>query len=189
MNIQSVETIEARNLILKTNHINASTTYADYYNTTVTTTQGIIANNFGSFTWYNVCLKDLLGDMYYKYDKFNICLLHTSGCAVGTAAGTNQRVVSVNMSGLSFQNTYDQTLRKNSGKAFLSVLNITNTANASWSFVNSNKSYHCFIKSNDYVNITIDLLTTVGDAYPTYTDSTSFLGHMTFTLAIYGIDE
>ena len=69
---------ECVNLNLKTTQINSSTTHADYYNKTVTTNAGQVSNNRQSYTWNNVNMRCILGDMYDKYDRFNICLNNVS---------------------------------------------------------------------------------------------------------------
>jgi len=59
-------------LSLKIIQINTSRIFADYLGTTIST--GQIANNWTSYTWYNVNLRNLLVPIYNKYNKFNISL-------------------------------------------------------------------------------------------------------------------
>ena len=65
-------------LTLKTSDINLSDTQANYYNIDVFTSTGSITNSKKTFTWYNVNLKNLLGEWYNNYDAFNICLVAIS---------------------------------------------------------------------------------------------------------------
>ena len=63
---------ETRNLKLKTSWISQSIDANDYFNLTIDNTQGKIENNNESYTWYNVNLRQLMGDSYYnKYSRFD----------------------------------------------------------------------------------------------------------------------
>ena len=57
---------------LKTTSIYPSLVYTDYFSSKITTTTGLISNNRCNFTWYNINLRNILGNN--KYDKFNISL-------------------------------------------------------------------------------------------------------------------
>ena len=68
-----------------------------------------------NFTWNNINMKLLLGDMYDKYDDFNINLSQMSvGLAAAAGYGTDagDRIVNINMSGLSFKNQGYSVLTK-----------------------------------------------------------------------------
>jgi len=65
---------ETRNLILKSIDILASNDANDYFNKTVTNSNGTVENNRYSYTW-NVNLRETFGDEFYnKYSRFSICI-------------------------------------------------------------------------------------------------------------------
>ena len=71
-----------------------------------------------SFTWTNINLRTLLGDMFDKYDRFMLLLQHISNSIPAAAQGTaaDDRAVLINMSGLSFLNSnYNQKFQSNTG--------------------------------------------------------------------------
>ena len=80
--------LECVNFCLKTTSINASTTHADYFNTTISTPTGVISNNRNTMTWYNINMRNLLGPMYDKYNAFNLCFNNFAMSASGTGAVT-----------------------------------------------------------------------------------------------------
>ena len=60
---------------LKTTSVDPSLVYTDYFGNTISNQNGIISNNRCNYTWYNINLRNILGnDIYEKYDKFNISL-------------------------------------------------------------------------------------------------------------------
>ena len=79
--------------------------------------------NIGPFTWRNINLKTLLGNMYEKYDLFNLTLLQISNSGTSIPISSNQNYLSadsnnntvvVRMSGLPFiNNTYDTKTQHN----------------------------------------------------------------------------
>ena len=76
-----------------------------------------------SFTWTNINLRTLLGDMFDKYDRFMLLLQHISNTVPlvsnqGTTA--DDRAVLINMSGLSFLNSnYNQKFQSNTGSVIV----------------------------------------------------------------------
>ena len=65
--------IESRNLKLKTSWISSSVDANTYYDSVIDNSAGKIENNNQSYTWYNVNLRQALGDAYYnKYTKFSL---------------------------------------------------------------------------------------------------------------------
>ena len=105
-------------------------------------------DEFGTaFTWTNINLRSLLGDLYNQYYYFNISLVSVSlsRCnALDAASATDDdyenRNVLIKISGLPFINqTYD-TLRKNNGTyATGAPLNIPTTA------ITTNQFYNKFL--------------------------------------------
>ena len=90
--------------------------------TNVLTTNGT-TNAFGSgnstltsFTWTNINLRILLGDMFDKYDRYLLLLQNISQSNAGAIATSDDKAILINMNGLSFVNsTYIQKLQSNSG--------------------------------------------------------------------------
>jgi len=109
------------------------------------------------FTWTNINLRTLLGDMFDKYDRFMLLLQHISNSIPVAAQGTaaDDRAVLINMSGLLFLNSnYNQKFQSNTGSVIICPYIVTGT-NAQSQLYN-NFAVATFIKQNDIVNITIN---------------------------------
>ena len=184
---------ECVNFNLKTTQINSSPTFADYLNTTVTTSKGQISNSFSSFTWYNVNIRMILGDLYDKYDRFNICLNNICmGEQGGAAADQDYRAMQIKFLGLPFNSSYNQGTYSNTNQVILNCINLPlpNAAISSYYYAFSEKTYFTFIKNNSSTcNLSIDLHSVFADAYPVYTASTQLLGHFIFSFSIYGVED
>ena len=74
-------------------------------------------SKLSSFTWTNINLRTLLGDMFDKYDRYLLLLQNISHALSATMTTiVDDRALLINMSGLSFLNsTYNQKLQSNSG--------------------------------------------------------------------------
>ena len=97
---------------LKTTSIDPSIIYTDYFNKTVTTPNGIVSNNRCSFTWYNINLRNIVGNnMYEKYDKFNISLntIAMSSQATNTSMTVDPRILYIKCSGLPWISSYNSS--------------------------------------------------------------------------------
>lgn len=190
--------LECVNFTLKTTSINASTTFLDYLNTTISTPTGIISNNRHSMTWYNVNLRNLLGPMYDKYNAFNLCFnnfsMSMSGANYGTVASSyDNQILHVYMSGLSFLSCDNQQLGPSNYSTILRTIKLPTGASAGNlpdSQIFSDKVYVTFLKNCDNVNITIDLKTVATNTYPAGINSILYLpGHFAFNFSVYGIEE
>jgi len=180
---------ESVNLVLKTTQISNSTVYDDYYNTTVQNNIGIVAKNRTSITWFNVSLKTVLGDMYDKYERFNIALNFIAGSQTGTSSGSSDnRIFTVKMGGLPWTSSYDVGLGCNTGKVILTAVQIPINGSSTWVNNYFTQQYYTFTKQ-DLCNITMDLHTLVTDTYYTVSANSNMLGHCTFSFNIYGIEE
>jgi len=94
---------------LKFNDISLSDTVGDY---PVTNNVGTINSIRTAATWYSINFEEILGDMYKKYDFFNLRLRlfqHNAQAAFGTTA--NDRSCYFQMSGLNFNNSNYDTAR------------------------------------------------------------------------------
>ena len=136
-----------------------------------------------SFTWTNINLRTLLGDMFDKYHRFMLLLQNISHSLSAAMATTDDRSILINMSGLSFVNSsYIQKLQSNS--AALIVCPYIFVSSNVQSQIYNNFAVSTFIKQNDIVNISINYTRIKDDAAPTTT-----YPHMTFIFNIVGIED
>ncbi len=75
-------------------------------------------------TWNNIDLRQVLGKMYDKYEKFKIVLVSVSQKNIGTFAnGYNDSVVLLNMTGLPFENCcYDYSQKCNTDNCVIGIM-------------------------------------------------------------------
>ena len=137
-----------------------------------------------SFTWTNINLRVLLGDMFDKYDRFLLLLQHIGQATSGSITDYDNRAILINMSGLSFINsTYTQKLQSNSGA--LIVCPIIVVSGGAQSQLYNNFAVSTFIKQNDIVNISIN--------YTKMKDETAATAvtypHTVFIFNIVGLEE
>jgi hypothetical protein len=123
-----------------------------------------------SFTWNNINLRMLLGDMYDQYDYFNISLISISSSltqALAAGATADDKIVFVKMSGLPFINqTFQQSTGNNGTFAYVSTLSIPLTANTSTQFYNNLGNVCTFNKDQDQCNINISFFRVLDDTKP-----------------------
>jgi hypothetical protein len=123
-----------------------------------------------SFTWNNINLRMLLGDMYDQYDYFNITLISISSSltqALAAGATADDKIVFVKMSGLPFINqTFQQSTGNNGTFAYVSTLSIPLTANTSTQFYNNLGNVCTFNKDQDQCNINISFFRVLDDTRP-----------------------
>ena len=144
-----------------------------------------------SFTWTNINLRTLLGDMFDKYDRYLLLLQNISHAKsrdfikVGdTSADADNRGILINMSGLSFVNsTYVQKLQSNSGG--LIVCPFIFISNNVQSQLYNNFAVSSFIKQNDNVNISINYTIINDDSAA----SAVVYPHTVFIFNIVGLEE
>jgi hypothetical protein len=140
-------------LVLKTNNL---TTYG------TTNAYGSGNRTLASFTWTNINLRTLLGDIFDKYDRYLLLLQNISHAKAGDfvksgdqTADANNRGILINMSGLSFVNsTYIQKLQSSSGA--LIVCPFIFVSNNVQSQLYNNFAVSAFIEQNDIFNIGIN---------------------------------
>lgn len=196
---------ETRNLVLRSYDISSSNINTDYFNHTVTTPAGIVADNRLNLTWNNVNIRLLMGDTFYnKFDKFQIRLNSvyigqtTATVVVSTTSNTQAgRSQDIYMSGLPFDpSPYDQgSSTKSSGKvqigtvvfpvagftAGLGVGAVTNyTYNQSPTFT------FCKI---DSTTINISLLVSTTQALYNYSSVQNMYGHTEYNFEIQGLTK
>ena len=170
---------------LKTTSIYSSLVYNDYFSSKITTTTGLISNNRCNFTWYNINLRNILGnDIYEKYNKFNISLNTVAMSSQGssTAMTPDARTLYIKMSGLPWLSSYDTN--NPSTYATLNAIQVPPTASTTYLNNINNPQILTFLKSVDNVNINIVLHSIELNNFDTYADATQLFGHFSFLFSI-----
>lgn len=160
---------ETRNLKLKTSWISSSTDANSYFGLIIDNSMGKIDNNNESYTWYNVNLRQAMGDTYYnKYTKFSIKTIEIKNTFLATTYNTNtpdlnptlydNTMIEYMLSGLTFDPNINSVLMQTVADPMLP----TDTAGAGFTTPAPTKMYqtpvYYFSKPNgtDNVNIKID---------------------------------
>ena len=162
-------------LVLKTNVLTTDGTTNAY---------GAGNSKLSSFTWTNINLRTLLGDMFDKYDRYLLLLQNISHAASAAIATNDDRSILINMSGLSFVNsTYNQKFQSNSGALIVCPF-IFVSSNVQSQLYN-NFAVSAFIKQNDIVNIGINYTIINDDSAA----SAVTYPHAVFIFNIVGLEE
>jgi len=152
------------------------------------TVSGVANTKRTTCTWSNIDLRMLLGDMYNKYDRFNLCLntiAQTLETITFTSANDAQCLIRIN--GLPWNNnSYNITTtgNNNTGNTIIGSFQFTNNALNTQYFYGSNMA--TFSKNQDICNITIDYIKVYDLATPS---STGNFPNMTFIFDIFGVDD
>ncbi len=192
---------ETRNLKLKTSWISQSIDANDYFNLTIDNTQGKIENNNESYTWYNVNLRQLMGDSYYnKYSRFAITLIQNQSTFLPTTYNTNESSANSDMynntmieyyiSGFNFDPAANQVLFQTSIDAMIPI----NASGAGYETTNVLQNYkkptYYFSKSvgTDIINISINRIV-LNTQQPRIVNSINdIMGQSIFMFEIVGIN-
>ena len=194
---------ETATLILNTFDISQGFLNGDFYNQTIDNQCGTIANNRCNLTWKNINMRQVLGEMYDKYETFNMYLYQIVQSSAFINAGTPQvptvtgsapaiaqyGLVDVRMKGLQFlNNTYNLVSRNNTNTAYLTSYLLNNNGSAGAGSVTPmfNPTIVTFGKSTECVDINIDMRCTRDQAYPTMVGTPTF-GTFIFMFKFYGI--
>lgn len=114
---------------LKSNDISLSDTFADY---PITNNVGTINDTRTITTWYSINFEDILGDLYNKYEFFNLRLKTVQyNSQAGFATTANDRSLYFQMSGLNFANSnYDTARGCNVGNSIIgsNIFGVNNPA-------------------------------------------------------------
>ena len=140
-------------------------------------------------------MRQVLGEMYDKYETFNLYLCQVSqsqGFGSVATCVVNQLLVDIRIKGLQFLNNgYNIKSRNNTNSAFLTsyILNLTNNATGSLGTITPmfNPTIITFGKSADCVDINIDMKRSADQQYPTVATNTAGFGTFVFMFKIYGI--
>ena len=149
-----------------------------------------VNNEYGSmnllrndFTWYNISFKTILGDMYDKYDRFNIKLSSVMYSAIADPAvgAPNALLLKVNLVGLPFSNcTYNSYTNSNSQRCTVGSYAVA--AAGGQLYFNDDNVFSIY-KPPAIASIRI-YLTTVDDYVPNWSQSGPI---MDFYFRVYGI--
>ena len=175
---------------LKTTSIDPSLVYTNYFGNTITTPSGIVTNNRCNFTWYNINLRNILGNyIYEKYDKFNISLNTVAMSSQGssTTMTPDARTLYIKMSGLPWLSSYDTN--NPTTYATLNAIVIPTTASTTYLNNINNPQILTFLKSVDNVNINIVLHSIELDNFDNYADATQLFGQFSFLFSITPVIE
>ena len=103
---------DKRILILRSSDISSTNTNTTYYGNTIRNQVGTVSNNRDNMTWNNVNIRQIMGSMYDKYERFNISLVSAyvgvaedawmASALQPTQAVENIRNLIVKLSGLPF---------------------------------------------------------------------------------------
>ena len=169
-------------LVLKTSDLTANSTTAigqcDQYKTT--------------FTWFNINLRNLLGDLYNQYDYFNMCLISIRSSltqALAAGATADDKMVAVKIAGLPFINqSYNQPTNNNGVFTTATILSIPINATANTQQFNNVANVMTFNKDQDLCNLNISLFRILDDTKPVL-NAANINPQFTFIFTIIGIDK
>ena len=151
------------------------------------TTSAGVADLLGTtFTWNNINLRVLLGDLYDKYDRFNLNL-NTIATSIATAyTGTaDDRCTYLTIAGLPWiNNSYNVSSNCNTNATVIASVFIASNAQTTQYFYGNNTS--TFIKNQDVCNITISFLKISDNTKPTPSGA---FPKMIFIFDIEGVDN
>ena len=147
---------------LNTTDISTSTNVYSQY--------GSINTNRNDITWNNVSLRTILGDMYNKYDKFNIklsALLYSQSALIPSSNSVDLNL-QINIGGLPFSNcTYNTKSDNNLVTCSIGSFQLTSTARTIYF---NDDNLITIEKPSDRSNIRI-FFTTINNVAPTWTNS------------------
>jgi hypothetical protein len=149
------------------------------------------SNNYGTcnagrsiYTYTNINLRNVLGSLYDKYDKFNLILKNVMCEAVNTwGTAAQDQAVTINISGLNFINNYEISTKTGNNQSTLTSLLFNASGSLSVSY--NNNCVATFIKSgSDDIDLTISYQRISDGATPAGT-----FGKVLFIFDIVPIDK
>ena len=148
---------------------------------------GITDANGCYVIWKNVNIRTCIGELYNKYDKYNLKMTSIQVRHNGTTSATEDAHIVVYMSGLPFSN-YNTSLGPNNGAA-LGCVNF-NTGGLSGNTTSFTSGLVSFDKPlQDILNISILLKNSSTNISNGYSEaSANVLGHYSIICDIYGIE-
>jgi hypothetical protein len=99
-------------------------------------------------------MRSLLGDLYDKYERFNISLNFAAGSTTGAVAEIilDNRTFQIKMKGLPFVTSFNPSTSSNTGQVCFNIISVPLTANTSWVQNYFTQQYYTFTKQ-DIVNL------------------------------------
>jgi hypothetical protein len=173
-----MELLEVCNFVLNGNDISSSDTAANY---PVINSLGSINSLRNIITFYNINLENVLGDMYKKYEVFNLRLTGVNGSLQTYGTASIDRLHVINITGLPWINcTYNTVSRCNTDTCQLGSF----VGGTGVSFnVNFESSLIATFAKCQNTNITITLLRMDG----TTPQSATMLPRLQFFFTITGV--
>ena len=150
------------------------------------TRNGTINANKTTYLLRNINLRTLMGDMYDKYDLFNLCLKSIITGVCDSALGTtlDDLAVQIKISGLPFINaTYNPDDDCNNDYAVLTTFNFKRGESVS---VNYNENYLTFSKNQNVVDLEFTYESINDGVLP---DTTNAFPIMCYIFDIVGVGE
>ena len=111
----------------ETANFHLNTTDIDTQNTgNINNSYGIINEFRNDITWYNINFKTILGDMFNKYDKFNIRLCSIMySAALAPSTNASDLSLKINVNGLPFSNcTYHTISNSNTSRCIMGAFQL-----------------------------------------------------------------
>lgn len=190
-----MEEYETVTLILNSYDISPSTNPLTFnvagVSQTIDNQYGRISDNKSNLTWKNINLKMLMGNMFDKYETFNLYLYQiaqSQGCGSAfTFSGYN--LSEVRISGLPFiNNSYNSSTGINTNEALLTTFILGGYPQAQIGIVNQldDPPVVTFNKGKDIVDINIIIKRVIDRKYQNVAPNLSF-GTFVFTFKIRGI--
>ena len=174
-------------LILRTIDIEPTRVRPVPANQSLSNDYGICDANGCYVLWKNVNIRTCLGELYNKYDKYNLKMTSFQvRLNANTGGGTDEQFV-LYISGLPFSN-YNTSLGPNNGAALGCVnFNTANSVGTTTSFTSGLVSFDKPLQ--DILNISILLKNSSTNILNGYTEpTTNVLGHYSIICDIYGIE-
>jgi hypothetical protein len=168
-------------LVLRVSAISADATPANY---PITNSIGTISAGRLSYTWYSLDMKEILGDLYDKFDYF-LLRLSTVQADIGIGAyGTtaNDRLVNFHTSGPQWINsTYNVVNKRSRAEAVIGAMTLPGTGVATTLFLNDN--FTTTFQKTPTMDFTINL-NTLNNATPATNTATTLYPLMNFYFQI-----
>jgi hypothetical protein len=147
----------------------------------------ILSQNNAVLVWSNINLRTVLGDMYDKFDLFNLQLNSISQCIPTATLGVSDDVrnVTMNISGLPFINqTYSVKNGTNTSESILTTFKFNNTTGTVQIY--NNNAILTFGKNQEQANIQINYKQVVDGNISVPTNP---FPQMVFQFTIYGVES
>ena len=150
---------------------------------------GILAANGAVATWKNINLRTCLGELYYKYDRFNLKLTAVQFRPTGSSYEDFHFIIY--MSGLPFSSGYNTKLGPTNqvaiGSAFMATTNVSQTG-LTFPILSGFVSFYKPLQNT--FNITIALKNSSTNTVTGYLEKpTRLFGHWSLVFDVYGIEK